>query len=77
MIYEKGDVHETAINQMAVESKLLQVPSRPPTMNQRANHNGTFKRPRQVLQVPGLGHAHKYVALLNRLVSAQPPPNLG
>ena len=36
-------VHETAIHQMTVKSKLLQVPLA--TMNQSPHHNGSFKRP--------------------------------
>ena len=36
-------VHETAIHQMTVELKLLQIPLRPPTLNQCPYHNGSCK----------------------------------
>ena len=38
-------VHETAIHQVTVEFKLLQVSIRPSTMNQSPYHNGSCKGP--------------------------------
>ena len=42
-------VHETASQQMTVEFKLLQVLLRHSTMNQSPYHNGSCKRPRNIL----------------------------
>ena len=39
-------VHETAIHQITVESKLLKVQIRPSTMNQSPHHNESCKRSR-------------------------------